>query len=1388
MPHMHNNTFNKPYFSQHDQSIKAWAVNFSNVFKQLEKDNPSGFNRSEFLNDYFKKLAEHTPGHIQKDDMMQQLVTIAPKPSAQDQIKVVDCLLYASKLGSLALMMYYIYEFDAKIEEADDQGDTVLHVAANYGKFNLIKSLLSQAKCPPVSAKNKQQQTPLQLAIRYIESLDHSSKQRLQDIYGFDYKAPERLISEESARKLLREASKAMQNMMSPVRQHLPHATPGVQPIQLVPPHPQLIATNQGFNPPHGAFFHPQIRLDQIIEPLYSSALQVDFTLEQCDWLFDTLFLRANQSIPANQGFNPPLGGFLHPLNGADQTIETLFSAAFQDNYTVEQWGWLIDALALRADHSIQTNQAFNYHVQNGLPPIALVAPFAAHPSEPAPNSKMHTDSLFDPTKVKGGLGYKYSGKDKPLKQPMLKSARPRPGQKPIKFELTALNEIALADPDQSVQTTINTDWFKGQYYSHSSSGLPTNADKVTFVMAGRGMEALIPRRVNQQPTVLVMASTQFQELKDDLLSRLTDKIAYLVIDKLTQPWMNNAPIESDDLGLITSRRIATFLFAYHCQLDYFMMIDDNIVTINFAVDKRYNNSWNSLYDRLKTKSDETPITSVSTDWKSLNTFKKDELGSKCFMIHLKQLREHRLDPKAIFSLFPESMRHWGEDYYFQTAVQMLLQKKGFQILSPEDITLTRSKSQKNFAKNSVDQACIFEVSAHYQTYLQQMGYTWVNKAIVALNENTERNIKIQQAAYDKSLAYDCINEHAKANNIESISPITQDQVGIPQPLDIEQVSRLLNTLIHYEPEPQPEGTPLLRAHQQQAIEFFRANLPTLMGVEPGVKQLQFDIATGCGKTLIQLALAMAIYSAPGANKVVIITPQQPLVEQMYSAFQEAIDKFPQFSALNVPFRNILKVASMQGSLEAQTVAKSSFLADKKAILICCERSFNRLNEYNPNFYSQITCVFADESHCYKKYPIEKRVDAPVVKFSATPPVQQRIPTFSYQIQQAIHDRVLAPFVIDKIQLSDENTPNPVEALLPYLASLIEHQIHPLAAIEGDTPERLCQLKGIIFFDTQEQAKQAQQLLQNRFKVYLVMTDNIQFKKDLEAFKASEEAGIVLAVGMLKLGFDLPELHWFINLKTKQSAEDKAQILGRVTRPYGNKTAYGLVLDYEGYTSFFIYPGNQWPISLDYLAQDIVHVREKEINEVEDIMPSNYVCRDIHDLPTPPHSFHIRVVKADLRVVKADLPQLAYSHDFEEGGFSEEEDSFDDDMSISDENLSLLAYSQDSEEEDPFDDDMSISDENLSLLAYSQDSEEEDPFDDDMSISNENLSLLAYSHDSEEEDSFDDDMTISDDDTDRVERFESFGGRNGFFENGRKRSAAEEEEAQLINPKRMRKI
>ena len=758
------------------------------------------------------------------------------------------------------------------------------------------------------------------------------------------------------------------------------------------------------------------------------------------------------------------------------------------------------------------------------------------------------------------------------------------------KFELTALKEIAAEYSPNLSNQAIDTVYLKGEYYSHR--GLPQPQHKVTFIMAGRGMNALVPVSDNQL-TVLVMPRAQFETIKEECLPRLTETMACFVIDEITQPWMN-APVNFDDLRLITSRRIATFLFALQCSLENFLMLDDNIKEFILGQNSGSESLLNSLHDLLAEQCRQVPITSVSTKSNLQKTFSPHALGSKCFMVNLRLLISHGLDLEAIFSLFPEFMDAWGEDYHFQTVVQFLIRRQGFQIIAPEVVALTRSRTDKNAAQKSIKKASEIKLSEICRNWLQEKGWGWVFEGIEAFNSNVKENIKGQEAALARGLRANLFNLHARANGIPNTPTPAQDHV-IPGPLNQEHLSALLKNMLQMPSAHQPDAR-FLRKHQREAISFFIKNLPDLLNAESGVNQLQFNIATGCGKSLILIALAMAIYST-GANKVVIITPQQDLVEQLYQSFKEAIEKFPQLSALNCPLARVLKVAGMDKAVQAETVAKSEFLAGSPAIIICCAPSHITL--VKNGFLRQITAIIADESHLCEYSLAAAASTIPIVKFSATPPIQPEVRTFTYKTAQAVNDGVIVPFILDQIILPD-NTPDPVNTLLRYLPALIKHQIHP-SANDDKQPQTLGQLKGIIFFESQSQAEEALKILANFFKVYLITSNNPKRERDLEDFKASDMPAIALAVNMLQLGFDDPRIHWFMDLHPGQRTDVKAQKTGRVLRIFEKKTGYGLLLNPENYESLFM-QGNsqQWPVCLEYLGGELLYKDEEGVINVYD--------------------------------------------------------------------------------------------------------------------------------------------------------------------------------------------
>ncbi len=134
----------------------------------------------------------------------------------------------------------------------------------------------------------------------------------------------------------------------------------------------------------------------------------------------------------------------------------------------------------------------------------------------------------------------------------------------------------------------IDKPHFKGRYYSLTND---LAIQRMTFVFPGRMQAARAPCEENDGRVVLVVPNKDAKEA----LGWLDANTDLLVIDSIS---IASGSIESVDLGLISTRRLAALYLAQEWELEDFMMLDDNIERFYLGLEGP--GTWSDIYNYMK--------------------------------------------------------------------------------------------------------------------------------------------------------------------------------------------------------------------------------------------------------------------------------------------------------------------------------------------------------------------------------------------------------------------------------------------------------------------------------------------------------------------------------------------------------------------------------------------------------------------------------------------------------------------------------------------------------------------------------------------------------------------------------------------------------------------
>uniref|UniRef100_A0A0Q9YA79 Type III restriction enzyme, res subunit n=1 Tax=Candidatus Berkiella aquae TaxID=295108 RepID=A0A0Q9YA79_9GAMM len=737
-------------------------------------------------------------------------------------------------------------------------------------------------------------------------------------------------------------------------------------------------------------------------------------------------------------------------------------------------------------------------------------------------------------------------------------------------YELTPFKLLTKSKEDaNSLQISLNLPEFHAEFYSERLLG---DNEQVTFVLAGRKEEALLPRPIRGR-CILVLTQEEHQHFEN----KLPQGYDALVIKA----------IQSDSHGRYqhlhkpTARRLGLFLFAHHMNLLTFMMIDDNIKKIKANC---RNPGWDNFYELMKNQLDKLYCVSVRTDFNK--TPKPGELGSKMFMIDMQALKERIPNLKNIFALFPIAANecHWGEDYWMQLAFYVIanFESQGYEILDKALITLQRSKSNQNAFANTGARARLFD-SIDIQA-LQKMGLDegrWVEVTHSLLNDIISENINRYQKRKKEIEKADLQIKHALANQITQL-PIQSNE---PQDVEGEFIQRYQSFI---------KTTRFKRG-------VFRHYQLSAMGAISKVtnNHNRLILATGAGKTYLQCELMrMAYHTAKAGEHIIVVTPHIELVNQFYNDFIEFNKNNSSTNReLQIPQEAIIKVCSHKQSCHVKTILMNDNIDNQKSVLIFCSDSLEKFVEEMNYQLPHVPLILLDEYHYYPS-TVEDLINnlsagSLIIGATATPPESDRLITaYRYTRAQGVKEKYLAPVIADSLSMSfsKEN----VAILIPALPTILQTQNHP----NFREKQKLKDSKGIIYLPSIADCEQALAVLKEAgITAFCIHSKNTKHKAELEAFLENDDPGVLLAVKMLRIGFNAKDLGWTIiaqNAKAKEHASRSniEQMIGRVMRLNGDKVGY--VLCFKDVLAEVVKPllASQpitQKVNPDYLAQNNVY-------------------------------------------------------------------------------------------------------------------------------------------------------------------------------------------------------
>jgi len=791
------------------------------------------------------------------------------------------------------------------------------------------------------------------------------------------------------------------------------------------------------------------------------------------------------------------------------------------------------------------------------------------------------------PQQPRAGIARKYLKINRTGNLPFQKSNKPKE-QKIYenKIDLVQLKNFLLKSNDGkeishsiaiiNQNITVNLEYV-------STKGIPKKEEAITFVIAGRGLQAFVPKPTSDSRVVLVMPKKQYKKIKSDIPRELD----VLVIRKLESK--SHGIVK--DAGLPTPRRLATLLFVSNNRYNHCIMMDDNIKTIAFQhTNDSTQDHWKILYAQLLQKISECKSVCISlpTQFYKNKKHKETELGSKIFMFNMSAIN-NEIQTDQMFLLFPPSQCSdwWAEDYFMQLMLFEIFKTKGlkgYQIVPENEFCLIRSMQNRNAcAKAGVGNKA--KKWLHYKELLiliklKKDEITLIERVCKHLSRIVKTNIKSQENAEERKGHADLIEKHAIANGLDKTSislvyhepefaELLQAELFLKFKENIKSFINLFKSI--------------LTEHQIQAlIKLSQYNEPTGL----------FTHATGTGKTFLSIAVCHCMH-AIGMNKpIIIVTPTLDLVEQFYDDFITMINAFKKIRDNNpkttcnvkaIDKAHVIKISSKQEHVHADLIDHAS-IVDKNLVFIICQKSFFEILDLDVSLDPSM--ILLDESHTLNEQQLTAintfSRDSMILAFSATPKQElNHYPIIhTYTRREGVRDNHLAPIILNKFEekfsvkevykkncsekksIKNKFVNKNLSALLDNLSHFLTTHLHPSGLV-------LSQLKGAIYlpkgdkeFKNNIREKILPKLKEAKISYYFIHSEEKDYQTQLQQFLHHKGPAVAFTVDMLKIGYSDNNLDWIIIAQSGKNKDIVEQQFGRVMRTRKQAEKIGYVITF----------------------------------------------------------------------------------------------------------------------------------------------------------------------------------------------------------------------------------
>jgi hypothetical protein len=728
-------------------------------------------------------------------------------------------------------------------------------------------------------------------------------------------------------------------------------------------------------------------------------------------------------------------------------------------------------------------------------------------------------------------------------------------------YDFQSLSEFSACTRKHTAQELRydigESQFFHYDYYT-SNTGLPTKDDRVVFIYCGRKLDAKVPG-INNENTrvVLVLTQQEYVDVKD----KLPSFVDMLVIKSMNLASNNDY---AEVIGTINARRLSTILFASHNNLEHCLCLDDNIQKIVFnktSAEPSHKINFSEIYDILQneqqsksTKDGKNVLLGAATISGVMLDSYENRTFAKIFFIDLKSIFA-TLDQKDLRCLGYKAhdSKLWGEDVFFQLMLAQLFSqnKLPFEHIDPAVLGFTRSRQVTNLCKKNIKSVRDFQEDASYLVYSENDKYAssdvfgMCSKAAAKIKQTAKDSVKNYDDKFSKANLEALLKKHYRLN-ASNIIPLAKNVTE-------------------------------LRNHQKVAIHEIAS--AEKRGVTRGI----IVQATGAGKSITQMKLAINMLHSRNSALVVIVCPARDLVEQFYVEFAAMLQHSDLFKD-TIKADRLIKISSGQNSIS--TPMLNTYLRDgaiEGVVAIICSDSFEALISDNNSALRNASLICMDECHhsSYSDVFFRKldsfataNINAPhIYGFTATPRRENQ-----FFISAGYKDGIIYRFDIYKALLSKVICPIKTEELSGYRYEQLNDNLQDVLNIAfkikhpkyGD----IRRSKTIIYLPS----------VNNHFdKVSHILSDNLNvgvkvFKihsgpdsDKLSEFAECDTPCIALACGMLRLGYSDNKIGTIIYLRdisTDDNLRDLEQAAGRSLRvDPDDESKSALLISWDGVTS-----------------------------------------------------------------------------------------------------------------------------------------------------------------------------------------------------------------------------